>query len=494
MADPIVSQTLEIPPRTWTIWAAALSLLIAFTRMLALRHSTFDLLPDEAQYWSWSRALAPGYFSKPPMVAWLIAATTSVVGDDEFGVRLAAPLIHAATGIIVAVLGRAMFSARAGFMAALLYATLPGVTFSGLVISTDAPLLLFWALALLAAWQVWTGASWRWAAVLGLALGLGFLSKYAMGYFPLGLLVLVAIEGRGRFAAIWRQLAVALLIAASVLAPNLAWNAAHGWATVGHTAANADWSQTGLHLREIATFAVAQIGVLGPVLFVALLLRLWWLRRYPPTLEERFLLAFTVPVLALMIIQSGASRAHANWAAVSYVAATVLLAGWFDRIRHSWPLRLALTIQLAVFAGFTLIFAGALAISLPKSIDILHQMRGWRTLGELAWREMGKAPEGTSLAADDREVMAELDYYTRGRPFPLVMAVGNGPPGNHYELERRMTPQTGATVLLIARYADRPDILGRFEHHSLLEAWTISAGQGRQRHFYVYNVSGFKGD
>ena len=28
-----------------------------------------DLLPDEAQYWSWSRHLAFGYFSKPPIIA-----------------------------------------------------------------------------------------------------------------------------------------------------------------------------------------------------------------------------------------------------------------------------------------------------------------------------------------------------------------------------------------------------------------------------------------
>ena len=84
------------------VWAVGVSLMIALTRILALRHSSLDLLPDEAQYWSWSRHLAFGYFTKPPAIAWLIRATTALAGDDEWAVRLSAPLIHALTGIAIA--------------------------------------------------------------------------------------------------------------------------------------------------------------------------------------------------------------------------------------------------------------------------------------------------------------------------------------------------------------------------------------------------------
>ena len=37
-----------------------------------------DLVHDEAYYWDWSRQLDFGYYSKPPMVAWLIRLATSV--------------------------------------------------------------------------------------------------------------------------------------------------------------------------------------------------------------------------------------------------------------------------------------------------------------------------------------------------------------------------------------------------------------------------------
>ena len=45
------------------IWLGALLAL----RLAAIHAAKIDLVPDEAQYWSWSRELAFGYFSKPPM-------------------------------------------------------------------------------------------------------------------------------------------------------------------------------------------------------------------------------------------------------------------------------------------------------------------------------------------------------------------------------------------------------------------------------------------
>lgn len=489
-------EPIEIPPRTWTVWAIGISLFFAFTRLIALRNSPLDLLPDEAQYWSWSRHLAFGYFSKPPMIAWLIRATTELAGgSDEWAVRLGAPLVHAGTGIVLAFLGRALFSARAGFVAALLYTTLPGVIFSSLVISTDVPLLFFWALALLALWQVLAKPDWRWAIVAGAAFGLGFLSKYAMGYFLLGLAVYALTAPRNQLKAAWKHLVLAILVAAGFIIPNLIWNSSHGWATVGHTAANANWGQgAGLHLMEALSFAGAQFGVFGPVLLVALITRLVLWRRDPPPVQERFLLAFAVPVLALMIVQSGISRAHANWAAVAYVPATVLIVGWLERIRRAWPINLTIALHLAAFVGFTLLFAGSVHATLPKGVDIFHQMRGWKSLANLVWKRMATMPGDASLAADDREVLAELDYNLRGRSFPLVAATGKGPPGNQYELENPVTKENGVHVLLVARYADRAEILDRFDAHKMSEQWTVGAGQGRRRLYFVYELTGFKGD
>src|SRR5258705_3289275 len=63
---------------------------LTLARLVALFRTPLELYPDEAQYWLWSRTLAFGYYSKPPMIAWAIRAATSLGGDAEAWVRLPA--------------------------------------------------------------------------------------------------------------------------------------------------------------------------------------------------------------------------------------------------------------------------------------------------------------------------------------------------------------------------------------------------------------------
>ena len=81
-------------------WAIGLTLLVTALRLVAVRLSPLQLYADEAQYWVWSQHLAFGYFTKPPLVAWLIRLTT-LMGDAEPLVRLSSPLLHAAAGIFI---------------------------------------------------------------------------------------------------------------------------------------------------------------------------------------------------------------------------------------------------------------------------------------------------------------------------------------------------------------------------------------------------------
>ena len=87
-------QTLHAPTPDWrpvTVLVAALTL----ARLIALFTSPLELYPDEAQYWLWSRTLDFGYYSKPPVIAWAIWATTALGGDAEPWVRLSAVMFQA---------------------------------------------------------------------------------------------------------------------------------------------------------------------------------------------------------------------------------------------------------------------------------------------------------------------------------------------------------------------------------------------------------------
>ena len=110
-------------------WGAAILLTAGITlaRMVALFRSPLELYPDEAQYWLWSRALDFGYYSKPPMIAWAIWATTHLGGDAEAFVRLSAPLFQAGATLTVFAIGRKLYGGPAAMAAAALYALMPAV-------------------------------------------------------------------------------------------------------------------------------------------------------------------------------------------------------------------------------------------------------------------------------------------------------------------------------------------------------------------------------
>lgn len=250
----------------WLVWTVAVLTGLAILRLVALHFNATDLYTDEAQYWSWSRELALGYYSKPPLLAAIIAATVGVCGDGEACVRSSSLLFHTATALIVFALGRALYEARVGFWSAIVYATLPAVSLSSGIISTDAPLLTAWALSLFSLHRISTAPSIAWAAILGLAIGVGLNAKYAMAYFVVcaGLYVAVApAVGRPRV----RELAVALTLALALIAPNLVWNAQNSFATFTHTADNAGWHGSLFHPDKAAEFVAAQFGVFGPILF-----------------------------------------------------------------------------------------------------------------------------------------------------------------------------------------------------------------------------------
>src|SRR5437879_11150880 len=88
--------------RSLLLWTAASKLLV----VLALLYAGIGLMPDEAQYWTWSKALSYGYYSKPPAIAWQIAAGCKLFGDSEFGVRFFGAVLSFFLSLSIYFLGR----------------------------------------------------------------------------------------------------------------------------------------------------------------------------------------------------------------------------------------------------------------------------------------------------------------------------------------------------------------------------------------------------
>src|SRR5574337_431713 len=89
--------------------------------------------------------------------------------------KLPALLLYPATALVLQRLGTRMFDARLGWWSVLAFATLPLVSALGLVVSTDALLLFFWAAATLALWTALEKADWKSWLLVGLWSGLGLM-------------------------------------------------------------------------------------------------------------------------------------------------------------------------------------------------------------------------------------------------------------------------------------------------------------------------------
>src|SRR5438045_5614817 len=145
MSEPLRAQGGDQDARA----AVFLTLALSLARLVALFRTPLELYPDEAQYWLWSRTLDFGYYSKPPVIAWAIWATTHIGGDAEPWVRLSANLFQAGATFVVFLIGRRLYGPAVGLAAAALYGLMPGVQLSALVAATDAPLLAFLGLSIL---------------------------------------------------------------------------------------------------------------------------------------------------------------------------------------------------------------------------------------------------------------------------------------------------------------------------------------------------------
>jgi 4-amino-4-deoxy-L-arabinose transferase-like glycosyltransferase len=464
--------------------------LIILARVVTLASTPLNLGPDEAQYWSWSLYPSAGYFSKPPFIAWLIGAATSACGTSEFCIRLPSPLAHAATGFILFLAGRRLYDERVGFWSALTYWLMPGTSFSSLLITTDVPLLFFWSLALWSIAEMRVSRSPVWTILLGTSVGLGLLSKYAMAYFALGLLVAALWGNDNRSMLRDRRFAVATLIAALVVAPNIIWNIDNSLATVRHTAANANWNASDLfNPGKALGFLAAQVGIIGPI---AAGIVVWGatkaLRSSGIPATDRLLLALSIPILAVVTCQAFISRAHANWAAPAFIALTVLACAWACRSTARWPLIANTSVNGVIALLLCAMAASPAVVAALGQENAVKRLRGWPEAGSTIMGIASSAPF-TAILSDDREDIASLSYYTRQRQTPLRMWP-SPTPSNEFEARHALTADLSRYVLLVTRRSDVRHITDAFTSAERIGKIETRLDQKRTRTFFLFALTG----
>jgi 4-amino-4-deoxy-L-arabinose transferase-like glycosyltransferase len=438
-------------PAGWLAPAVLLIAALTAVRLALLTLDRTDLFVDESQYWLWGQSFAFGYYSKPPLIAWVIGAVTTLSGsDDPFWIRAPGAVFHGATALILGAMAARLYGNRAGVWAAVTYATLPMVSLGSLLISTDTIMAPFFAAALYFHTRLIGSPALRHALLAGAMAGLAFLAKYAAVYFLLG-------AGLGALLIPALRLTpfhAAALVAAftCVVLPNLLWNATHGMATASHILDNIGWVRneaplSGLNPTGLVEFFLAQFAVFGPILFAALL----WAAA---TLRLPRLLVFALPALALVCVQALLDRAYANWAAAAYFAGTVLV--------------VALLLSRPRLLALSLVVNGAIAFALPVATLFPEATFGGdapllkRYLGrEAVSRQIIAAAQeagGVPIVAERRDILADLFYSGRDAGLAIYAPRPEGRPQDHYAQTYAVPPDLTGPILFVGEAA--PDCPG----------------------------------
>ena len=225
-----------------------------------------DLSGDEAQYWDWSRNLDLSYYSKGPLVAYVIRASCAIFGDTMPAVRYPALVLAALTSIVTYLLAHKLFgSERLALGTVLLFHIVPLFIGGSVLMTIDPLLFLFWGLATyFSAIAIFDRKQSMWVFA-GAAIGIGFLAKYASFLWFVGLFGFLLVHHRQRKLAAAAM--ISLLIGCLFTIPVIVWNLERGWVSFRHVASQTGVGESGsFTLISPLLMIVTQVALLGPTL------------------------------------------------------------------------------------------------------------------------------------------------------------------------------------------------------------------------------------
>jgi 4-amino-4-deoxy-L-arabinose transferase-like glycosyltransferase len=454
--------------RTWPIpfapsaRVAAAGLILAFAvanvayLLLACPH---DLAPDEAHYWDWSRHLDWAYYSKGPLVAWLIRGGCELFGNTMPAVRLPAVLCNALLLAAVYRLAADAFGPRVGLATVAAAVTVPTLSAGAVLMTIDAPFLACWAWAAVFVRNALTDDRIGWWLAAGTVAAVGVLAKYTMLVFPGCVAFYLLHERDWRIRSLGRGLWLMAVVTASGLLPILGWNAANEWAGFRHLAAlgGADpVKSAGFRPGGLLDYLAGQLGFYAGVWAIPLMsAAVRFAPRSSTQPAVRFLWWLAVPIWLTFAVVSVAVKPQANWPAAAAVTGFPLAVGWLLEVRRPWAKRLAV-------AGVVIGLVGTVAVRFPsvvrpalasvagsptehkpvplRRLDPTCRLAGWRTLADAVdqVRDRVRAETGEEplVAGMNWGLPGELGFYCRGNP--TVYSFGPGLKDRHsqYDLWR----------------------------------------------------------
>jgi hypothetical protein len=319
-----VARTMSLIRGNWpavTVALGSLGLLMAVAGQYGLHR-------DEMYFIVAGRHPDFGYVDQPPITPLLNAISAAVFGISPAGIRVMPAVAFAIVVLLTAAIAREFGGGRLAQAIAALTIGVSGYLDAGHLNTTATYDVLGWTVFLLIVVRVLRGGDPRLWLLAGVAAGVTLENKNLILFLGAGLGVGVLVARRWellRLRWLWAGAALALLI----WAPNLIWQAQHGWPQLEMARVIADRSGD----QNRADVILLQILFAGPLLFPIFLAGLWWLLRSPEALAWRPIGWSYVVVLGLIFVTAGKGYYSGGLLPTLIAAGAVVTAGWLARGR-----------------------------------------------------------------------------------------------------------------------------------------------------------------
>lgn len=444
-----IIQSFRTRPGLWAFLIIAATFAVRF---FFVASGQLNLVQDEAHYWDWTRNLQLTYYSKGPLIAWIIATWTSVFGDTELGVRFGSILGLAMTQAVM-YFGLAKLWKRPGMglLTVFVLTTMPLFMALGILMTTDNSFVFFWAASMFSLYAasnpegnlpaVHTRVNNLPFVIMAVCFGFGILAKYTMlGFLGLSVVYGVLLQWRRMLPqGFWPRLIIALIAGVIIgFLPTLIWNMQNDFVGYKHViyliGLKGKQASQLIRFDHFPEYIGSQFGLATP----------WWMIfaligggaavfRYfdtrpslveteAPRLNARqatLLAVFFWPMWIFFLLWSFHAQVHPNWTTVSYVSGSILAAyafAGFVRRRKGTGMR-NLVMGLSVL--FFLIVNLSPHLPIPPEINITNRLKGWNELGQTIddLRELRFADsDKVFIFSDVYDMTGATAFYTPGQP------------------------------------------------------------------------------
>lgn len=392
--EPAPDRALSPVAWRWLLAIAAARLLLHL-----LTNGEYGFHRDELAVLDDARRLAWGYVAYPPLTPFLARLGIDALGATPGGYRLFSGIAQAAATLAAGLIARELGGTRGTqALASLALCCVPFSLLAGSMLQYSSLDYLWWVLAAWMLLRIANGGDPRWWLGLGLAIGLGMLTRYTMSICALGILVAVlATPLRRQLATRWPWLGA--LLSLLVFAPNAWWQWQHHFVYL-------DFVRE-IHARDVRIgrtdgFLAGQLLVgAGPLLAPLWIAGLAWLAFAKAARRWRPLAWLYAAALLLFLLAQARDYYLAPAYPMLLAAGCVAFAAGIARLRP----RSARLARVAAAAVSCAALAMAAAIALPV----------W-PVGSEGWRTSRRVHDNFAEQIGWPELVAQVAAVYRGLP------------------------------------------------------------------------------